>query len=125
MSRLASVALLAFAFAAAACTSSHDEFDHITGELPEFIPRGAQSALAQEGEDARLFEVSAVDWPDSCIGIHGRGYGCLQVITPGYRILIENRGWLIEYHTADGPGAVRAGFAGRVEDHPAAIQSRR
>jgi hypothetical protein len=114
------VTLVAATFAVTACESDHDRFDHVTGELPATIPPGATSAVALEGEGARLFEVAAVDWPDSCIGIKRRGYVCLQAVTPGYRVLVERRGWLIEYHTGQGPGALRAGIAGRVEDHPAA-----
>jgi hypothetical protein len=88
--------------------------------LPPTIPAVAYEAVAREGEGARLFEVVGVDWPDSCLGGTQRGLICLAMITPGYRVLVEKRGWLIEYHTGLEDGAMRWGFAGRVEDRPAA-----
>jgi hypothetical protein len=121
MRRLALVAIMAFALAATACESDHDELDHITGEFPEAgIPTSAHAARMQEGDGARVFEVVGVTWRDGCLEVYRRGYLCTGAEVHGYRVLVEKRGWLIEYRTAGGPGAIRVGPIGHVADHPAA-----
>lgn len=43
--------------------------------------------------------VEAVDWPDACLGITSKGVFCAQVVTPGYRILLEFDGTSYEYRS--------------------------
>ena len=51
-------------------------------------------------EDAiSVISVEAVDWSDACIGIHEPGQMCAQVITPGYRIMVDVNGQSYELHT--------------------------
>lgn len=58
-----------------------------------------------------VVRVEAVDWPDSCLGCGGPNRVCLEVITPGYRIVARAAGEDHEYHTSRtdivycGPGA--------------------
>jgi hypothetical protein len=52
-----------------------------------------------------VVEFESVSWPDSCLGAASPGELCLQVITPGYRIVLEAMGQLFEYHT-DASGTV-------------------
>jgi hypothetical protein len=41
-----------------------------------------------------------VNWPDSCLGISTSGVMCLQVITPGYRMILRGANTpFVEYHT--------------------------
>jgi hypothetical protein len=41
-----------------------------------------------------------VEWPDSCLGMQTPGVMCLQVITPGYRMILRGADTpFIEYHT--------------------------
>ena len=40
---------------------------------------------------------AAVDWPDACLG--NPGVACADVITAGYRIMLQARGTTYEYHT--------------------------
>lgn len=40
-----------------------------------------------------------VEWPDSCLGAAKPDEMCLQVITPGYRVILEHRGQRFEFHT--------------------------
>ncbi len=40
-----------------------------------------------------------VDWPDSCLGVAVKGVMCAQVITPGYKIILQAQGQTYEYHT--------------------------
>ncbi len=43
--------------------------------------------------------IEAVEWPDSCLGVVEKGVYCAQVITPGYKIILEAEGQTYEYHT--------------------------
>ena len=54
-------------------------------------------------EDAiTVVSVEFVEWPDSCLGITKRDIACAEVITPGYRIILEVKGQAYEYHTDGG-----------------------
>ena len=46
-----------------------------------------------------IIKVEAVEWPDSCLGISSPDAMCAQVITPGYRVLLEANSRSYEYHT--------------------------
>jgi hypothetical protein len=39
------------------------------------------------------------EWPDSCLGLAAPDEMCLQVITPGFRILLNANGMHFEYHS--------------------------
>ena len=47
------------------------------------------------------------EWPDSCLGLAAADEMCLQVITPGYRVLLGASGQRFEYHTDQSGGALR------------------
>jgi hypothetical protein len=47
----------------------------------------------------KLVEATEVEWPDSSLGCPQEGMSYLQVITPGYRILLEAGGTQYEYHS--------------------------
>jgi hypothetical protein len=65
--------------------------------------------LRHAGPGATLVEVRSVTWPDSCLGISRPDTYCLQVLTPGYLVLLDDpRQGRIEYH------ASRAAAAGPV-----------
>lgn len=70
-------------------------------------PQVVLDALDQAGAGAMLVEVEAVDWPDACLGAARADEVCAQVVTPGYRIIIETAGGeRIEFH-ASRMGALR------------------
>jgi hypothetical protein len=46
-----------------------------------------------------LVEVSEVEWSDSSLDCPEPGISYMQVITPGYRILLEGNGTTYEYHS--------------------------
>lgn len=50
-------------------------------------------------EEITILEVQEVEWPDSCLGVVQPDQVCLQVITPGYRIVVEVKGKKIILHT--------------------------
>ncbi len=46
-----------------------------------------------------MIEFEAVDWRDSSLGCPEPGKSYLQVITPGYRVVLQADGQTYEYHT--------------------------
>jgi len=72
-----------------------------TGFIPDRVPPVAYEAVAREGDNARLFEVVPVTWPDGCLGVYNRGTLCTLSEVPGYRVLVERDGWLIEYRAGE------------------------
>ncbi len=46
-----------------------------------------------------LISFSAVDWPDSCLGVSTQGTFCLMVITPGYKVFLQAENKPYELHT--------------------------
>lgn len=75
----------------------------LSADLPEAAVK-ARTALAEKLalENELLISVTAVEevqWPDSCLGIYKPDVLCAQVITPGYRVVLEANGQRYEYHT--------------------------
>ena len=46
-----------------------------------------------------LKSLEQVDWPDSCLGVNQADVACAEVISPGYRVILEANGQIYEYHT--------------------------
>lgn len=46
-----------------------------------------------------VLSVEPVNWPNSCLGVDTLDMMCLDVITPGYRIVVEVDGQPVEVHT--------------------------
>ncbi len=74
-------------------------------------PRPSASALAVADLAGRLAipadaitvrSVEQVEWNDASLGCAKPGQMYAQVITPGYRIVLEANGQSYEYHTGDG-----------------------
>lgn len=53
-------------------------------------------------EKITLLNVQSVEWPDAGIGCPAEGYDYAQVITPGYKIVLQAEGTLYTYHTDQG-----------------------
>jgi hypothetical protein len=68
-------------------------------------PKAVLDVLATAGAGASLVGVEQVSWPDACLGAARPGEVCAQVITPGYRVILEQDGQRIEYHTSRAGGA--------------------
>ncbi len=49
--------------------------------------------------DIALVQAQAVNWPDSALGCPQPGMGYMQVITPGYRVVLQASGRQFSYHT--------------------------
>ena len=57
------------------------------------------SRLGISADEIRTVSVERVDWPDACLSIRREGLFCAQVVTPGYRVLLQADGQTYEYHT--------------------------
>ncbi|MBN1890944.1 MAG: DUF3828 domain-containing protein [Thermoflexales bacterium] len=81
------------------------------GELPQPV-RSARQALAQRLnaglEAVTVASVEQVMWRDGCLEIHQAGQACAQVITPGYRVILESGGQRYEYRTDESGSHVQA-----------------
>ncbi len=65
-----------------------------------FEVRSAAAAELGLGLDSvRIVSVEKVDWPDPCLGVPDPLESCAQVITPGYRIVLDANGQQVIYHT--------------------------
>ena len=54
-------------------------------------------------ESVQVVSVEAVDWSDSSLGCPKAGMMYAQVITPGYKIVLESAGRTYEFHTTQNP----------------------
>jgi len=77
---------------------------------PAEVPTGSEAAILSAKEDLAqrlgvaveeitVLKVEAVEWPDTSLGCPRPGEMYAQVITPGYRIILEVRGNRYEYHS--------------------------
>lgn len=58
-------------------------------------------------DEIKLLEIESVEWPDGCLGLASPDEMCIQVITPGYRLLIEVNGKTHEVRTDQNGNTVR------------------
>lgn len=63
----------------------------------------AQKALADQlglnADQVKVLSAEAMDWPNGCSGVQMPGRMCTQMITPGFRVMLEAKGQQFEYHT--------------------------
>src|SRR5574341_1982169 len=85
---------------------------HIPVDIPPAQRAAVQALAAALGlptDQIKLVSMEAVEWPDGCLGVRRLGVLCIQVITPGFRIVLEANGKPYEYHTnVDGSVVVPA-----------------
>ena len=69
-------------------------------------PAAVQQAIAALAKDLgvtagqiSVVRVTEEEWPDSSLGCPKPGQAYLQVITPGYRVVLGANGKEYEYHT--------------------------
>lgn len=82
------------------------------GAPPPVAALEAQQALAAQlgdvaVEDVQIVETEQVEWPDACLGLADAGEMCAQVITPGWRVVLEVNGQQYEARTDDTGQQVR------------------
>jgi len=62
--------------------------------------------LGMSEEDILVASIEAVEWSDSSLGCPRPGMMYMQVITPGFRVILQAQGQAYEYHTDQGRNAV-------------------
>lgn len=77
-------------------------------EAPEVIAAIEAAAQAEgvQTDEVSLLDVNEVTWPDSGLGCGEPGVSYLQVLTPGYRVVVWAGGRRVIYHTTRGAEAV-------------------
>jgi hypothetical protein len=75
----------------------------IPDDLPPQVVQEAIDRLSQElgvtVEEIEIVEFEQVEWPDACLGVPQEGQACAQVITPGFRVVLEVNGQQYEFHS--------------------------
>jgi len=73
--------------------------------------RAALTALSENVslpvDKIKLVSTEAVEWPDGCLGVQEEGLACTQVITPGFRVILEANGRQVEYRTNEDGTQIR------------------
>ena len=69
------------------------------GDISEKVKIFLMESLGVNESQINILQIQEVEWPDSCLGISQPDQMCLQVITPGYRILVEVQGKKVTLHT--------------------------
>jgi hypothetical protein len=77
--------------------------------LVEAARQALAEALGVALDAITVANVSAVEWPDACLGLALPGTACAEVITPGYLIELAAGGQTYEYHTNQDGSVVRPG----------------
>lgn len=65
----------------------------------EIVFADLESRIDSTAGEITVISTENVDWPDSCLGVEQPETLCAQVITPGYKIVLEQLGAEYEYHT--------------------------
>ncbi len=94
--------------------TSEDRKHFIVCELPDelalppterdnpAVQAAIKTLVEQKGvakESITVVSVSAVEWPNSCLGCETAGQRCLMVVTPGYRITLQSGAETYNLHT--------------------------
>lgn len=92
---------------ACATTAPEPEAGNSPTTQPSPAQNAAQAHVAQtlglQPADVIIKETEAMDWPDGCLGFSLPNVRCIQVVTPGFRVMLEAQGETIEARTnADG-----------------------
>ncbi|MFN3928848.1 MAG: hypothetical protein ACK4OK_04345 [Thermoflexus sp.] len=67
-------------------------------QVVELARQDLAARLGLPADEVRVIEARAVTWPDSSLGCPEPGRMYLQVLTPGYRVILEARGQRYAYH---------------------------
>ncbi len=59
----------------------------------------AATELNVDAASITVLSVEAVEWRNSCLGVDKLGEMCMDVITPGYRVLLDVNGQPVAVHT--------------------------
>ena len=65
----------------------------------EEVVKALSDKLGVDPDQMTIVSMEPVDWPNSCLGVDTMEVMCAEVITPGYRIVVEIDGQPVEVHT--------------------------
>lgn len=68
-------------------------------EIADLAVQVAAAELGVDPANIQVIGVEPVDWRNSCLGVEKPGEMCLDVITPGYRVVLEVDGQQVYVHT--------------------------
>jgi hypothetical protein len=80
------------------------------GGAPEAVNEVLQTVSRMEGvpiESVQLVNFEAREWPDGCLGLPEPEEQCIQVITPGYLVVLQVNGEQFEYRTDETGSIIR------------------
>ena len=72
----------------------------------ELAKQNLANRLGTSTESITVASVEEVEWPDSSLGCPEPGKMYAQIVTPGYRIMLQAGGKDYEYHTDKGKNVV-------------------
>lgn len=88
--------------------------DTVEAPYPPAITAARQSLadlLAIQPEDITVTAYTAVDWSDACLELGSAEESCAQVVTPGYRIILQSGGKSYIYHSNQNGALLRQELA--------------
>lgn len=95
--------LVFFAVACSAASVPNTGGEVTPDDLPPQAVTEAVNQLSQELnvsiEQIKVVEFEQVDWPDACLGLAQEDQVCAQVVTPGFRAVLEVDGQQYEFRS--------------------------
>ena len=76
------------------------------GSIEERAREALANWLGISSEEIEVLEVEEVEWPDTSLGCPGPGMVYVQVIVPGWRVVMTVESTTYEYHWGGGHGVV-------------------
>jgi PDZ domain-containing secreted protein len=73
--------------------------DSAATTLGALVQQDLSQLLGISLDDVTVVSAEAVQWPDTSLGCPEEGMMYLQMVTPGYRIVVAGEGQQYEYHT--------------------------
>jgi hypothetical protein len=106
---------LVVVLALAACSPTDDLIDAVE-TLENIPPAAVQEVVTKLSQDIdvtideiEIVDFEQVEWKDACLDIPSEGPVCAQVVTPGFRVVLEANGQQYEFHSnEDGTLIVQA-----------------
>lgn len=83
--------------------------DPTTG-APQAVMEAVRFLSVQSGvsvEEIEILEFERVDWSNACLDVPQEGEACAEVITPGFRVLLEANGQVYELRTDEQGTTIR------------------
>lgn len=94
----------------AAC-SNQDALPETGQDVPPEVVIEAQRVLSQDlnldVQNIQIQQTEQMDWPNACLGLPNEGETCAQVVTPGWRAVVEANGTRYELRTDDTGDIIR------------------